>query len=172
MLKKNTAKKSRHTLGNAVEDRLIEGERCVLKCPPSHVVESEINGEEFPVEEENAMGYAFSWGQLLEMERDQIVTWEIRFEKLHRDFLDMNRSAGELSDRFLDSIGCLDAPDYLVFKKGILKSSSASIILTDPKKERLAREYLVSVLAGGNGSPMISLVRSLRRFIKSSNSHL
>ena len=152
-----------------VIDRFIKGEAYALKCPPSHIVECSGNGEILTEEDENAKGYAFSWGQLLELERDEVVTWEIRFEKLHRDFLDLNKPSRELSDRFLDSSGGLNIPDFLLFKKGSLRSSSASIILADPKKEKLARKYLLSVFAGGNGSPMVSLVRAIRKFIKSNN---
>jgi len=170
-LKRKTSEMSRQSLEKTIDDKIIKGALQALKCPPSHIVECSVNSERLPEEDEKAMGYAFSWGQLLEMERDEMVTWEIRFEKLHRDFLDVNKSSRELSDRFLDSIGCLDAPDYLLFKKGTLRSSSASIILTDPKKETLARKYLVSVCARGNGSPMISLVRSIRRLIKSNNNN-
>ncbi len=150
----------------AIQDKLIRGESCALNCPPSHIVECTTNGESLPEEDGNAKGYAFSWGQLLELERDETVTWEIRFEKLHRDFLDMNKSSRELSDRFLDSVACLNIPDFLLFKKGSLRSSSASIILTDPQKEKPARKYLITIFARGNGSPMISLVRSIRRLAK------
>lgn len=151
-----------------VLDKFIRGQACDLKCPPSHIIECIGNGESLPDEDRNAKGYSFSWGQLLELERDEMVTWEIRFEKLHRDFLDLNKSSRELSDRFLDSISYLKIPDFLLFKKGSLRSSSASIILTDADKEKPARKYLVSILARGNGSPMISLVRSIRRLVKSS----
>jgi len=169
ILKRKTAENRRSALEEAVADKLIRGETCALKCPPSHIIECTENGEPLPEEDGNAKGYAFSWGQLLELERDEIVTWEIRFEKLHRDFLDVNKSSRELSDRFLDSIACLNIPDFLLFKKGSLRSSSASIILTDPQKEKPARKYLISIFARGNGSPMSSLVRSIRRLIKSNH---
>jgi len=168
-LKRKTAENIRNTQEKAIEDKFLMGEASALKCPPSHIVECSVNGEALSEEDTDARGYAFSWGQLLEVVRDDIVTWEIRFEKLHRDFLDVNKTSRELSDRFLDSIGCLDVPDFLLFKKGSLKSSSAAIILTDPKKEKPARKYLLSIVARGNGSPMISLVRSIRRLIKSNN---
>lgn len=168
-MKRKTGENGRFVLEKAVEEKFIKGEKGDLKCPSSHIVECSANGESLPEEDRNAKGYAFSWGQLLEMERDDVVTWEIRFEKLHRDFLDLNKSSRELSDRFLDLIGCLDVPDYLLFKKGTLRSCSASIILTDPKKEKLARKYLISVFARGNGSPMVHLVRSIRRLIKANN---
>lgn len=167
-MKKKAAEKG-NPLEKAVVDRFFRGETDALNCPPSHIVECTTNGEILPEEDGNARGYAFSWGQLLELERDDMVTWEIRFEKLHRDFLDLNKSSRELSDRFLDSISVLNIPEYLLFKKGSLRSSSAAIILTDPKKEKLARKYLISICARGNGSPMISLVRSIRRLIKSNN---
>jgi hypothetical protein len=166
-LKRRISEKSRYDLEKAIEDKFMNGKACPMKCPPSHIVEGAGNGERLSEEDENAKGYAFSWGQLLEIERDETVTWEIRFEKLHRDFLDVNKSSRELSDRFLDSIGCLNVPEFLLFKKGTLRGSSASIILTDSKKEKLARKYLISIFARGNGSQMISLVRSIRRAIKS-----
>jgi len=169
-LKRKTAEISRNNLEKTLSDKLLKGESSQLKCPPSHIIECASLGEALPEEDANARGYAFSWGQLLEIERDDIVTWEIRFEKLHRDFLDANKSSGELSDKFLDSIGRLGVPDFLLLKKGSLRSSSASIILTDPKKEKPARKYLLSIFSRGKGSPMISIVRSIRRLIKSNNS--
>ena len=168
-MKRITSEIREYSLEKTIEDKFINGEASALICPPSHIVECEVNGERLPDEDENTRGYAFSWGQVIEMEKDEMVTWEIRFEKLHRDFLDLNKSSRELSDRFLDSIGPLNIPDYLLFKKGTLRSCSASIILTDPKKEKLARKYLISIFARGNGSQMSSLVRSIRRLIKSNN---
>jgi hypothetical protein len=166
VVKRKAEEDSRHAREKAVEEKFINGKAGPLKCPPSHIVEITLNGELLPEEDGNAKGYAFSWGQLLEIEKDGVVTWEIRLEKLHRDFLDMKKTSSELSDRFLDSIGSLNAPDFLLFKRGSLKTSSASIILTDPQKEEAARKYLMSVFARGNGSPMIFLVRSIRRLIK------
>lgn len=159
---------SRYNREKAVEEKFINGQAGALKCPESHIVECRLSGEMLSEEDENAKGYIFSWGQLLEIEKDDIVTWEIRFEKLHRDFLDVKKTSRELSDRFLDSIDRLDVPDFLLFKRGTLKTSSASIILTDPKKEEAARKYIMTAFARGNRSPMIFLVRSIRRLIKSS----
>ena len=158
---------NRLSLEKAVEERFLKGETASLECPPSHYLECAGNGEDLPFEDVNARGFAFSWGQLIELERDEVVTWEIRFEKLHRDFLDLERTSRELSDLFLDSLDGMQVPEFLIFKKGSLKSSSAAIILVDPAKERAARKFLINEFLRGNGSPMNTLVRSLRRFIKS-----
>lgn len=166
-MKSKIADKSRLSLERTVEERFLKGETASLECPPSHYLECAGNGEDLPIEDVNARGFAFSWGQLIELERDEVVTWEIRFEKLHRDFLDLERTSRELSDLFLDSLDGLQIPQFLIFKKGSLKSSSAAIILVDPGKERAARKFLINEFLRGNGSPMNTLVRSLRRFSKS-----
>lgn len=166
-MKSKIADTSRLSLERVVEERFLKGETTPLQCPPSHYLECADNGEDLPFEDLNARGFAFSWGQLIELERDEVATWEIRFEKLHRDFLDLERTSRELSDLFLDSLDGLQVPEFLIFKKGSLKSSSAAIILVDQSKERAARKFLIRGFLRGNGSPMNNLVRSLRRFIKS-----
>lgn len=167
-MRRKIAENSRLILEKAVEDRFLKGEAYGLKCPPSHILECTMGGEEMPPEDSNARGFAFSWGQLLEITKDDIVTWEIRFEKLHRDFFDLGIPSRELSDRFLDSITGLQIPEYLIFKKGSLRSASAAIILTDPKKEKAARKYLINDFIRGNGCPMNTIVRAIRRAIKAS----
>lgn len=166
-MKSKMDEKSRLPMETAFEERFLKGEAAPLQCPHSHYLECAVNGEDLPYEDVNARGFAFSWGQLIELERDEVATWEIRFEKLHRDFLDIERTSRELSDLFLDSLDGLQIPEFLIFKKGSLKSSSAAIILVDPAREGEARKFLINKFLRGNGSPMNILVRSLRRFIKS-----
>lgn len=157
---------SRLSLEKAVEEKFIKGSAHPLQCPPSYIIECNGSGSGLPEEDMLVSGFAFSWGQLLEIERDGVMTWEVRFEKLHRDFLDFGIPSRELSDRFLDSVIGLDIPEFLVFKKGSLRSTAASIILTDASKETAAREYLITEFLRGNSSPMNTIVRAIRRSVK------
>jgi hypothetical protein len=124
-----------------------------LAMPQSHIDEYAsngidlVNGKDEEIKESagcNAVGYQFDWGQLLEHE----CGWEIRFDSLHRAFLEVGGNGNELADCSGEELDTLRekglVPDFLVVDDSGYGSSSVNIFFIDPGVDRDAREFMAT----------------------------
>ena len=136
-------------------ERLRLGQTRKLVLPQSHVDEYLKNGKDLQNTQDknlrddagcDVVGYQFNWGQLIENNEEGILSWEIRFDKLHREFLQAGGNGEELAGMsflVLENYRKMkEIPHYLFIDDSDLGSTSVGLYLKSPENEKAARRYL------------------------------
>ena len=141
-----------------MHQEIIVGTPGNLRIPKSHLAEYMSNGIDLDHATKEmqeaagyyAVGYKTNWGQLLECrESEDNIKWEIRFDSLHREFLDAGGNGNELADCCVQELINLShrkgiIPPYLTVDDGNSGSTAACLWLSDPEYEKKARRYIAT----------------------------
>ena len=159
----------------AEKERIRYGRTRKLLLSESHIAEYLINGHDLLQTTDRELkddagltvvGYQFYWGQLVENKEEEILSWGIRFDGLHRDFLNGGGNGEELADLSIIVLGNLqdngDLPDYLLIDDSDHGTTSVEIILEDIEYEEAARIFLADSFCYRLMPEVIESIRELR----------
>ena len=151
------------------EKRIMAGEVSQLSIPESHLAEFKESGIIPGKDEIEAMGYQFPWGQLIETVTENIwhrvrkVTWDIRFDSLHAEYLAMGGNGNELADMSELAFERHGSSGMRIFHVygGSLCSSSLTLLQVAPDREQLSREWICKKLLKGDHAIMRKIIADL-----------